>query len=71
MRGCQRFSEDVNNLLFSGKVLQVNNMILDELLNEVHVNINLLGPLMLNKVASDVVLKIIKKYLGKCFSSPR
>jgi hypothetical protein len=37
----------------------VNNIILDELSNEVHVNINMLGRLMLNMVVRDVYVALI------------
>jgi hypothetical protein len=54
MGGCQSFIEDVNNLLFNRQVLQAKNTDMDELLNEVHVNLNVLCPLILNWVVGDV-----------------
>jgi hypothetical protein len=54
MRCFQRFSEDVCNLVFGRQILQADNTILDELWNEVHVNLNVFFPFMLQWVAINV-----------------
>lgn len=46
--GYQRFSEDVCNLLLFKYVVQGEKTILNQLLNEVHVNLNILSRLMLH-----------------------
>ena len=47
---CTRFSEDVYNLLSNENVLQAQSIILNEMPDEVHVKLNVLGLLMLNWV---------------------
>ena len=53
-QGCKRFSEDVSNLLSSRNVLQAQKAIMNKMPDEVHVKLNVLGPLMLNRVARYV-----------------
>ena len=54
MRRCQRFSEDVCNLLLYRNVLQDERTILNQLPDEVHVDFNVLCLLMLHWVARNV-----------------
>ena len=49
--GCKRFSEDFYILLSSRNVLQDQDTILNEMPDEVHVKLNVLGLLMLNRVS--------------------
>ena len=46
--GCKRISEDVYNLLDSGNILQAKRAILNQMLDEVHTKLNVLGLLILN-----------------------
>ena len=70
-RRCKGFREDVGNLLLSRKIIQAENPILNMLSNEVHVNLNMLGSLMLNRIARNMngTLVITEEYkrsiLGK------
>ena len=50
-RRCKRFCEDVSNLISDKNVLQAQKAIMNKMPNEVHVKLNVLGPLMLNWVA--------------------
>ena len=59
MSGRQILSEYVSNLLFSRKVLQAKNTIMDQLSNEVQVNLNVLCIFMLNWVVKDVYVTLI------------
>ena len=48
------FCEDIYDFLFSGKVFQIDNSILDELANEMHVDLNMFGPLMIHRISGNV-----------------
>lgn len=64
MRRCKGFCEDVDNMLLSQKIIQVENSILNMLSNEVHVNLNILSLFMLNRIVRNMndTLVIIPKY---------
>lgn len=44
------FCEDIYDFLFSGKVMQVENSMLDELANEVQEDLNMFHPLMVHYI---------------------
>ena len=54
-RICKRFHEAINNPFICWKMIQAENSILNVLSNEVHVNLNMLGMLMLNMIARNIV----------------
>ena len=51
---CKRFGEDVCNLCISKNVLQRDNTILNQLTDEVHMQLNMFGALILHQVARNM-----------------
>ena len=51
---CKGFGEDVNNLLHGWTILEINDLPMNQVLHVVHMNFNVLGPLLVNHILRDL-----------------